>query len=182
MFVTSCLDPSVWCHEIGRWSESGPVLCTLAKAHGALGVQKRVPLMAGEENFRDWPESNYPKFTYPGVRRDDSWALCTRVPSGPPLPCGCYLVDKCLISGNTVVDIVSLSYMLHVWQSWRHTCPPPLRSCHTCPRHTCPPHHPHSVIRVRRLVIHEEPPKRKSARTEFHVSTSIPMNYDLLIF
>ena len=28
------------CHEIGRWRLSGPVLCTLAKAHDVLGVQK----------------------------------------------------------------------------------------------------------------------------------------------
>ena len=45
---------------------------TLRALAQLVGVQKRVPLMAGEENFRDWPESNYPKFTYPGVRRDDS--------------------------------------------------------------------------------------------------------------
>ena len=31
---------SVGCHEIGRWRLSGPVLCTLAKAHDVLGVQK----------------------------------------------------------------------------------------------------------------------------------------------
>ena len=35
MFVTS-----LGCHEIGRWRLSGPVLCTLAKAHDVLGVQK----------------------------------------------------------------------------------------------------------------------------------------------
>ena len=36
VFVTSW----GWCHEIGRWRLSEPVLCTSVKAHDVLGVQK----------------------------------------------------------------------------------------------------------------------------------------------